>query len=129
MQLFSSPLLVPILALLVTSSPIRTRLPRQASSTANDLVNGKCAPVTVIFARGTTETGNIGTVVGPPLESAVQSALGGASNVAFQGVKYPADVQGFLEGGDPDGAKTMAGLAMQAVTDCPGTQVVMSGYR
>ena len=81
---------------IATSSPVLNA--RQRSSTANDLENGKCAPVTVIFARGTTEGGNIGTVVGPPLQCALQSALG-AGNVAFQGVDYPANVAGFLQGG------------------------------
>ena len=37
------------------------------SDTRNDLVNGICRAVTVIFARGTTESGNVGTLVGPPL--------------------------------------------------------------
>ena len=40
---------------------------RQGASTRNDLINGVCKKVTVIFARGTTEPGNLGTVVGPPL--------------------------------------------------------------
>ena len=59
---------------LTGSSPILNT--RQRSSTANDLENGECAPVTVIFARDTTEDGNIGTIVGPPLQSALQSTLG-----------------------------------------------------
>lgn len=124
----SSALIVPSFLFIVGSSPVPVVYPRQFSSTANDLVDGKCAPVTLIFARGTTEPGNIGIIVGPPLESALQSTLG-ADNVIFQGVDYPADVQGFLVGGDPDGAETMAGLAQQAVNQCAGTQVVMSGYR
>jgi len=38
-----------------------------SGSDANDVQNGVCAPLTVIFARGTSEPGNIGTVIGPPL--------------------------------------------------------------
>jgi hypothetical protein len=126
MQLVSLP--IPALlsfAVLCTATPISRR---QFGSSANDLENGDCAPVTVIFARGTTEPGNIGTVVGPPLERALQSALG-ADNVAFQGVDYPANVAGFLQGGDAGGAATMAALARQAVSSCANTQIVMSGYR
>lgn len=65
-----------------------------------------CSDVTVIFARGTTEVGTLGTVVGPPFLSALKSALG-SSSVTMNGVDYPADVPGFLEGGDAAGSKTM----------------------
>jgi hypothetical protein len=37
---------------------------RDDSTTRNDIKNGLCAPVSVIFARGTTEAGNI-----PPFSS------------------------------------------------------------
>ncbi|GJJ13867.1 hypothetical protein Clacol_008124 [Clathrus columnatus] len=86
-----------------------------------------CADVTVIFARGTFETPPIGTVVGPPFESALQSALGSQS-LSFIGVDYPADLQGFEEGGDPNGAKTMAADVTNVANSCPDTKLVMSGY-
>ncbi len=35
------------------------------------------------------------------------SAKVGADQVAFQEVDYPADIPGFLRGGDPQGSKTM----------------------
>ena len=103
---------------------------RQAvGSTANDLQDGDCKAMTLIFARGTTETGNMGTIVGPPFANALQQAAG-EGNVAVQGVNdYPADVQGFLAGGDAGGTKEMANQVQQAMTSCPNTQVVMSGYR
>lgn len=65
-----------------------------------------CSDVTVIFARGTTETGTLGTVVGPPFLAALKSALG-SSSVTMNGVDYPADIPGFLQGGDPAGSQTM----------------------
>jgi hypothetical protein len=95
--------------------------------TANDL-SGPCKPVTVIFARGTTEPGNVGLLAGPPFFSALNTRLG-ASNVAVQGVDYAASIPGYLEGGDPAGASTMASLATQAASKCPSTQIVLSGYR
>lgn len=101
--------------------------PRQASS-ANELINGPCKKVAVIFARGTTEPGNIGTGVGPQLSAAVKSRLG-SGNVAFQGVDYPADIGGYLIGGSPSGATTLANLVNTAATKCPNTQIVLSGYR
>lgn len=102
---------------------------RQTGATANDLENGECKAMTLIFARGTTEAGNMGSVVGPPFANALIQAAG-AENVAVQGVNnYPADVQGFLAGGDQGGSQEMADLVNQAMTSCPTTQVVMSGYR
>ncbi|PSK55227.1 hypothetical protein B9Z65_2616 [Elsinoe australis] len=94
-------------------------------STASDVTNGACAPLTVIFARGTSETGTVGTVVGPPLFSALKSKLNG--NVALQGVSYPASAAGNANLGQ-DGGPTMAKLANQALSQCPGTKVVLSGY-
>lgn len=49
--------------------------------------------MTFIFARGTGELGNMGSVVGPPTASALQQLLG-ANGVSVQGVDYPADAAG-----------------------------------
>ncbi|KAF7948062.1 uncharacterized protein EAE97_003473 [Botrytis byssoidea] len=86
-----------------------------------------CSDVTVIFARGTTEVGTLGTVVGPPFLSALKSAFG-SSSVTMNGVNYPADVPGFLEGGDAAGSKTMASMVTSTLSSCPDTKLVISGY-
>ncbi|TIA22039.1 cutinase-domain-containing protein [Aureobasidium pullulans] len=94
-------------------------------STKNDVTSGVCKPVTYIFARGTTELGNMGSTVGPALEKALESAFG-ANNVATQGVTYPADVAGAISGalnpGSAQGARTMASLTQQALSKCPDTK-------
>ena len=66
-------------------------LERADAGTANDVTNNvkPCRTYSVIFARGTNEGGNIGSIVGPPLLSALQAKLGN-NGVAFQGVPYPA---------------------------------------
>lgn len=101
------------------------------SGTKNDVTSGVCKPVTYIFARGTTETGNMGSTVGPALETALESAFG-SSKVATQGVTYPADVAGAVSGalnpGSAQGAKTMASLTQQALKNCPDTKVILAGY-
>jgi hypothetical protein len=51
------------------------------------------ASVQFIFARGTGESGNVGTDVGAPLIANLRAALGTA-NIAAQGVDYAADVLG-----------------------------------
>lgn len=116
------------------------------TTTYNDL-SGECKPVTVIFARGTTEPGNVGVLVGPPFFKALKSVVG-SSNVAVQGVAYPADIPGFLVGGSAAGSQTMsvlkcacgflgnspltflirATLVQKAHSKCPSTKIVMSGY-
>jgi cutinase len=66
-----------------------------------------CKEYTVIFARGTTEPGNVGILVGPPFFDALNDAVG-ANNVMIQGVNdYSASVQGYLAGGDPKGSAEM----------------------
>lgn len=95
------------------------------SVTRNEL--SACKPVTVIFARGTIELGNVGSITGPPFFNALNDAIG-AENVGVQGVDYPANILGYLEGGDPGGASTTAQLLEQAASECPETQIVLSGY-
>ena len=98
--------LVMLLAATVTASPVELTA-RQASfrgSTQNGL-DGGCKGTTVIFARGTTEAGNVGAIAGPPFFQALSQRLNG--DLAVQGVDYPADVPGFLAGGDRQGSRTM----------------------
>lgn len=99
-----------------------------SSCVATPRKRATCADVSVIFARGTLEQEPIGSVVGPPFESALQTALG-SQTLSFLGVNYPASIAGFLEGGDPNGAATMAANVTNTANECPDTKIVMSGYR
>jgi len=66
-----------------------------------------CRTYTVIFARGTTEPGNVGILVGPPFFEALKESVG-TSAVAIQGVNgYAASVAGYLAGGDATGSANM----------------------
>ena len=101
-----------ILALASTTSfatpiDLEVLLTRQVggSTTRNDL-SGACKAVTIIFARGTSEGGNVGTVTGPPYFDAVAKKIG-AENLAVQGVDYGASIGGAISGGDATGSKTM----------------------
>lgn len=67
--------------------------------------NAACADVTVVFARGTTEPGNVGLVTGPPFFDALKEELGGRT-LAVQGVEYPATFAGFNRNGT-DGVPSM----------------------
>ncbi|TFK40467.1 cutinase [Crucibulum laeve] len=86
-----------------------------------------CADVVVYFARGTTEPGTLGTIVGPPFQAALTSALRGKS-LSFVGVNYPATVAGYLAGGDVGGATTMANSVTSTANSCPNSKIVISGY-
>jgi cutinase len=46
------------------------------------------------------------------------SSIIGAQNLAVQGVKYSADIFGFLAGGDAKGSQLMADLAVQVSRGC-----------
>nr|AGO59082.1 cutinase 1 [Sirococcus conigenus] len=87
-----------------------------------------CSDMTIIFARGTTEPGTVGTLAGPPFFAAVKSQLGGRATLTTQGVDYPANIAGFLAGGDPAGSQTMANDVKAALAACPDTKLVMAGY-
>lgn len=88
------------------------------TDTSNQLVDGTaCRAVTVIYARGTWEDGNVGSADEVGLETFNNlAALVGEDNLALQGVDYPADVAGFEQGGDPDGSLLMAKLTTQVST-------------
>ena len=62
----------------------QSKVSKRADITRNDLEDGKCAPNIIIFARGTSEPGNMGGGVGVPLQNAVDDVLPG--RVIYQGV-------------------------------------------
>lgn len=88
------------------------------SSTSNELIDGTaCRAVTMIYARGTGQQGNIGdsAAVGPLFFNGIAQIIG-RNNLAVQGVTYPANVAGFLAGGDAAGSRTLAQLAQRVFT-------------
>ncbi|POS77968.1 cutinase [Diaporthe helianthi] len=97
-------------------------------TTRQDLDQGKCGDLLVIFARGTQEPGNVGALVGPPFFKALQGALGSSHSLSVQGVEYEATVADYLEGGDPEGSQEMASLMTEALSSCPSSKIVLGGY-
>ncbi|KAF9699143.1 hypothetical protein EKO04_002728 [Ascochyta lentis] len=96
-------------------------------SSENGVKDGNCCTdMTVIFARGTGEMGNMGTISGPPMVKAIRSKLG-ADRVTVQGVDYAASAAGNANLG-ADGGKVMAEYVQQALKQCPSTKVIVSGY-
>ncbi|KAF9878269.1 cutinase [Colletotrichum karsti] len=88
-----------------------------------------CKAFTLLFARGTTEMGTLGSVVGPGLQRDVQAALG-ADAVTVEGVSYPADMGGIMaeSGGSGPGSVAMANQANSWLSKCPQTKLILTGY-
>ncbi|KAK8115437.1 cutinase [Apiospora sp. TS-2023a] len=105
---------------------------RQFGATENDLKDGKCAGNVFIFARGSTEVGNMGTICGPQTCSGLKSNTGG--DAICQGVGnadgYAADLpSNFLRANTNSGAINGAvKLIKQAATQCPGSNIMLAGY-
>ncbi|KAF9737718.1 hypothetical protein PMIN06_002341 [Paraphaeosphaeria minitans] len=118
-------------ALSPTSAALAIEKRQYSSSTYNQLTDGKaCRPISIIYARGTGQQGNVGDsqAVGPLFFNNLASRIGGTSKLAIQGVTYSASVAGFLAGGDSAGTTTMTNLISQTASRCPNTKIVLSGY-
>lgn len=68
----------------------------------------------------------MGTVVGPPLATALANALGD-DKVTATGVEYAADAGGNANLG-ASGGPAMASQAKAALSSCPDTKLVLAGY-
>ncbi|KAK1083884.1 hypothetical protein LTR33_002980 [Friedmanniomyces endolithicus] len=115
-------------ASIVAGAPVvkRAGTTYNGGQTATDVDDGVCAPITLIFARGTTEPGTMGSSVGPALAKALISSQG-ASGVAIQGVDYTATIESNIDQGRT-GGPVMAQLAQKALKNCPNTKIALSGY-
>ncbi|RMZ00707.1 hypothetical protein D0862_06628 [Hortaea werneckii] len=81
------------LAAYVAAAPVTELIERQigaVGTTANELSVGSCRDIIFIFARGSTEIGNLGGSVGPPTCNGLKREYG-SSRVACQGVGGPYD--------------------------------------
>ncbi|KAG8623082.1 hypothetical protein KVT40_008058 [Elsinoe batatas] len=104
---------------------------RQTGTSATELESGACRRITFIYARGSTEPGNLGDSGGPQVCDGLKARYGSA-NVACQGIGG-AYTAGLLENLLPAGTSNDAineGLRLfnLANTKCPSTIIVGGGY-
>lgn len=102
-----------------------------SGNTYNQLTDGTpCRPISVIYARGTSQSGNVGdaAAIGPVLFNNIASKVGGIGGLAIQGVNYSADIIGFLQGGNPQGTTAMLNVITSTASRCPSTKIVLAGY-
>jgi len=106
---------------------------RQLSSTSNELENGSsanCPRVIFIFARGSTEPGNMGLTVGPSVATGLETSFRNSVWVQGVGGPYGATLgDNFLPAGTSraatDEAKRLFNMANQK---CPNAAIVAGGY-
>lgn len=103
------------------------------STTRNDLSNGAasaCPPVIFIYARGSTEAGNLGTL-GPRVASVLEDYYD-SDGVWIQGVggAYRATLgdNALPRGTSAAAIREMIGLFNLANTKCPSAKIVAGGY-
>ncbi|KAI6839334.1 hypothetical protein KC340_g12193 [Hortaea werneckii] len=114
------------LAATAVASPLSKR-----GVTENEVENGECRTYTFIFARGSTEIGNMGETVGPATCNALKKKYGD-NEVACQGVggAYTAGLaQNALPDGTTQGALNEAKkMFNDAHSKCPNTIITAGGY-
>jgi len=115
---------------LASLAPVLSTMLEKRQSTLNEL-SGSCRKVIFIFARASTEPGNMGMSMGPTVCRGLKSKLG-ANNVACQGVggAYKA---GLAENVYPKGTTDAAIRVAKdhftsAVRKCPQAKIVSGGY-
>ncbi|KAF1963093.1 cutinase precursor [Byssothecium circinans] len=114
------------LAGLATSSPIQKR---QTRTTSSEFSQGGCRDVLFAWARGSTEQGNMGSIVGPQTSDGIKAQFG-AENVATEGINYAAALAPNAQPGGTDAKskKLMQDTLTAMATQCPDSVIVAGGY-
>jgi len=91
----------------------------------------RCVPAVLIVARGTSETGNVGTIIGGPICTALNARLG--NGFSCQGVGAPGYPALFLDNTKAKGTcKSCIATAVKTINDvsaqCPTAKIAFLGY-
>jgi cutinase len=133
-----------ILALAVASSATPIAIPESGSAvvatrqildrtglTENEfssLIGGGCKDVIFVWARGSTEAGNMGAIIGQPLGDELRREYG--RDLAIEGIDYAALLStNYLPGGTDLASELMMRNTLQDINrKCPSAIIVCGGY-
>ena len=115
-------------ALAIASSPSED-MEIQVGITAHDFIDHGCRDIVVLFARGSLEAGNLGTICGPATAQGLKDRFG-ADKVAVEGIEYKALLESNYSpgGADPGGISEMKRLIANVTDNCPGSMLLVGGY-
>ncbi|KAJ5763031.1 hypothetical protein N7533_001712, partial [Penicillium manginii] len=124
------PLLLATPLIAATNSVLTSPVERRQYISANDLDTGNCKDTMFIFARGSTEVGNTGTVVGPEVCTDLKTKLGGAVGCQGIGGAYTAGLaENFLpDNTAPQDVQAAVDVFNKCNTKCPNAKIVAGGY-
>ncbi|KAK6071413.1 cutinase precursor [Seiridium cupressi] len=128
---FSVSLVASFLVAFASTSPIEIQELQERKTygtTSDEYVDNGCNDVLLFFARGSTQSGNVGDMPGQQLATAVSAYYG--TKLYVQGVDYPASLEGNTEPGRCPAAyaKKWGTQLTQAATKCPDAVIVIAGY-
>ncbi|KAF2624225.1 carbohydrate esterase family 5 protein [Macroventuria anomochaeta] len=128
---FQSSMLITALAGLAAASPLETRQfgLGGTGSTSNEFSQGGCRDILFAWARGSTEIGNMGTVVGPPTSDGLKQEFGDNA-VATEGIDYAATIgTNAIPGGTDTASKRLMQDTLNSMAQkCPDSVIVAGGY-
>ncbi|TGZ78163.1 cutinase precursor [Ascodesmis nigricans] len=98
------------------------------SDTSNDFLESGCKGYVMIYARASSESGNIGSSLGPDLRTRLRIRYPG--NFAMQGIDYPAALaDNFLPRGTTAQAiSDTVNMITRVANDCPNAKIFAGGY-
>ncbi|PVH72328.1 carbohydrate esterase family 5 protein [Cadophora sp. DSE1049] len=120
------------LVCLATAAPLAARQCAAVGTVEHEYTLGGCKPIIFFYARGSTETLNMGDAgysPGPPTAQGLQDTYG-CENIGIEGIDYAALVAtNYLPGGaDPVEALAMKTLLIDAATQCPTSSLLVGAY-
>ncbi|KAF9698323.1 hypothetical protein EKO04_003490 [Ascochyta lentis] len=126
-----SPILITALVGLVAAGPVEIRQLGLGGtgSTSKEFSQGGCRDILFAWARGSTEIGNMGRVVGPPTSNGLKREFG-ADAVATEGISYAATIgTNAIPGGTDTASKKLMQDTINAMAQkCPDSVIVAGGY-
>ncbi|KAF1836840.1 cutinase precursor [Decorospora gaudefroyi] len=124
--MYTKSILLAALAGLASTSPVEIR---QTGSSSSEFSRGGCRDILFAWARGSSEIGNMGTIVGPQTSDGLKREFG-RNAVATEGIEYAALLStNALPGGTDTRSKNLMKDTLNSMArQCPDSVIVSGGY-